>query len=154
MRFLRLFKHMRAIGLADQPHASHRARGPITTSASSSTPYATASIGLADQTHASHRARGPITTSAWSSTLYATASTGLADQSQHLGTYFCDSLHKGRGPSLCHSLPEPRGPVATPKTENCPKAYRSRAIESDKPRKFASAAIPISSSDESGLPKW
>jgi hypothetical protein len=44
-RTMRLFRHMRAIRLAVPSQASHRARGPITKTASSSTPYATASIG-------------------------------------------------------------------------------------------------------------
>ena len=52
-----------------------------------------------------------------------------------------------------HARLEPRIPDQ-PKTDNWPTAYRTTAIERDRPRRFASAAIPISSSDESGLPKW
>ena len=48
-RTMRLFKHMRAIRLADPPQASHRARGPITKTTSCST--------LMRQPH---RACGPI----------------------------------------------------------------------------------------------
>jgi hypothetical protein len=123
MRLLRLFRHMRAIRLADQSHASHKEAvyltrrekcwEPFSADCAISAilrlvrrPYGLHAIGPQDhaiiQTHGSHKARGPITTSASSSILMR-------------------QPHKARGPitktawsSILMRQPlEPGGPVAS-----------------------------------------